>query len=90
MVENRDRLAGELRARGLRPMPSKANFILASVEPASAIEVNRALRELGVSVRPFPDLPEIGDAIRITVGPWELMEHFLLALDQLMTGGAGE
>jgi histidinol-phosphate aminotransferase len=86
VIENRERLAGELRGRGLRPLPSQTNFLLVSVEPASAVEVNRALKELGVSVRPFPDLPEVGDAIRITIGPWDLMEHFLLALDQLLTG----
>jgi histidinol-phosphate aminotransferase len=90
MVENRERLARELGTRGLQPFPSNANFLLASVEPASAIEVSRALKDLGVLVRPFPDLREAGDAIRITIGPWELMEHFLLALDQLMTGGLQE
>jgi histidinol-phosphate aminotransferase len=90
MVENRERLTEELRRRGLQPLPSDANFILASVEPASAIEVNRALKELGVAVRPFPDLEDVGDAIRITIGPWDLMEHFLLALDQLMTSGSEE
>ncbi len=86
MVENRERLAEELLARGLHPFQSDANFLLVSVDPASAIEVDRALKDLGVLVRPFPDLREVGDAIRITIGPWEFMEHFLLALDQLITG----
>jgi len=82
-VRNRERLAGELRARGLKPLPSQGNFILIPVEPASAIEVNRALRDQGVAGRPFPRLPDIGDALRITIGPWDLMERFLAALDQL-------
>lgn len=83
-VENRERLATELRSRGLRPVPSRANFLLFSVEPASAAEVNRALRERGVAVRPFPGLPDMGDSLRVTIGPWTLMEKFLSALDQLL------
>lgn len=83
-VENRERLAEELRSRGLRPLPSNANFLLFPVGPASAGEVNRALRERGVAARPFPNLPEIGDAVRVTIGPWEQMEKFLSALDELL------
>ena len=80
---NRERLADELRARGLHPLPSQANFLLIPVEPANALEVNQALRAHGVAGHPIPDSPDIGDAIRITVGPWNLMERFLHALDQL-------
>ena len=83
-LENRARLAKELRARGLSPLPSSANFLLIPVEPANAVEVNRALRERGVAARPFPNLPGIGDALRVTVGPWALMETFLSALDELL------
>jgi len=80
---NRERLADELRARGLHPLPSQANFLLIPVEPASALEVNQALQAHGVAGCPFPNSPDIGDAIRITIGPWKLMEKFLQALDQL-------
>jgi histidinol-phosphate aminotransferase len=83
-LENRARLTQELRARGLSPLPSSANFVLLPVEPASAVEVNRALRERGVAARPFPNLPDMGDALRVTVGPWGLMETFLSALDELL------
>lgn len=83
VVRNRERLARELRARGLKPLPSQGNFLLIPVEPASAIEVNRALRDQGVAGRPFPNLSDLGDALRITIGPWDLMERFLAALDQL-------
>ena len=82
-LENRDRLAHELRTRGLCPIPSQANFLLVPVEPASAAQVNNALRNRGVAGRAFPKLPDIGDAIRITVGPWDMMQRFLDALDQL-------
>jgi histidinol-phosphate aminotransferase len=81
--ENRKRLIQELRHRGLQPLPSEGNFVLIPVEPASAVGVNQALRERGVAGRPFPNLPEIGDALRVTVGPWDLMERFLEALDGL-------
>ncbi len=86
-LENRERLAGKLRSRGLHPLPSQANFLLIPVDPASAVEVNRALQAHGVAGRPFPGLPEVGDALRITIGPWNLMERFLGALDQLFEPG---
>jgi histidinol-phosphate/aromatic aminotransferase/cobyric acid decarboxylase-like protein len=83
-LENRGRLSQELRNRGLNPLPSQANFLLVPVEPASATKLNNALKDRGVAVRPCPNLPGIGEAIRITVGPWEMMEWLLVALDDLM------
>ena len=85
---NRDRLFDELVNRGLRPLPSLANFLLVPVEPADAALVARALLERDVAVRPFPGLPGTGDAIRVSVGPWPLMERFLEALDDLLLGSA--
>ncbi|MBT8398785.1 MAG: histidinol-phosphate aminotransferase family protein [Gemmatimonadetes bacterium] len=82
-LENRDRLARELGKRGLRPLPSEANFLLIPTEPAGAVEVNNALRDRGVSGRPFRGLPGIGDALRVTIGPWHMMQRFLDALDEL-------
>lgn len=86
-IQNRIRLSDELRNRGLEPFPSDGNFLLVPVEPASAVEVNRALKEHGVAARPFPRLRGIGDALRISVGPWDMMERFLAALDQLFEQG---
>jgi histidinol-phosphate aminotransferase len=77
-VQNRERLASELRAIGIESLPSHANFLLAPV--AESVAVGQALRARGVAVRPFPSLPGIGDAIRISVGPWPMMERFLDAL----------
>lgn len=48
-----------------------------------------ALRKRGVAVRPFPGLPGVGDAIRVTVAPWPLMEQFLAALDRVLDGPDG-
>ena len=53
------------------------------MDPANAVEVSRALEERGGAVRPFPRVQDVGDALRITIGPWNLMESFLRALDQL-------
>lgn len=82
-IANRDRLTAELTARGADVLPSAANFLLIPVEPGTAVEIALALRELGVAVRPFADGLDVGDAVRVTVGPWPLMERFLAAWDRL-------
>ena len=76
---NRARLIDALSALGLRPYPSAANFVLAPVRDASACD--RALRARGIAVRAFKNLATIGDAVRITVGPWGMLEATLAALD---------
>jgi histidinol-phosphate/aromatic aminotransferase/cobyric acid decarboxylase-like protein len=38
------------------------------------------MRAQGVAVRPFPGVPGLGDALRITVGPWPMLERALEAL----------
>jgi histidinol-phosphate aminotransferase len=81
-VANRERLWTALDRRGLRPLPSRANFILVPVPDGEARGFAHLLREHEVGVRPFPDCPDVGDALRITVGPWPLMERLLAALDE--------
>jgi histidinol-phosphate/aromatic aminotransferase/cobyric acid decarboxylase-like protein len=81
-LDNRDRLRGELESRGLHTLESHANFILFSAPSGSAATDNDALRLRGVTTRPFTDIPELGDGLRVTVGPWSLLERFLDALDQ--------
>ena len=77
-VENRDRFIDALRSNGFRPYPSAANFVLVPMaEPAA---VARLARERGVALRPYPALRGIGDAIRVTIGPWPAMERALDAL----------
>jgi len=96
--ENRERLLEELERRGLRPIPSQANFLLIPLGsgrgdgvpkalPRSGLavrQIDAALRAKGVAARPFPKLPGIGDALRVSVGPWPLMEIFLDALDAVL------
>lgn len=81
--ENRARLARALADRGLHAWPSAANFVLVET-PAGAESVVAALRRRGVGVRGFPDLPQSGDCVRVTVGPWPLMERFLAVLDEAL------
>jgi histidinol-phosphate aminotransferase len=82
-VANRDRLAAALTVLGLPPLPSDANFLLVPVAhvPGGASAVTTALRALDVSVRSYPALRGIGDAVRITVAPWLVMARFLVALE---------
>jgi histidinol-phosphate aminotransferase len=87
-IESRTRLDGELRARGLAPLPSAANFLMVPLEEGCALRYARELRERGVAIRPFTDLPAIGDAMRVTVGPWPMVERFLGALDEVRAADA--
>ena len=81
----RERLTRELRERGLEVLESAANFVFVPLPPESggATALAAALRERGVGVRAFSGLPVIGDGIRVTVGPWPLMQRFLDALDEV-------
>ncbi len=87
-VRNRTRLAAELASRGYATEASWANFLLVTMPAPSAQEVVAALRRVGVGVRPFSDIPGLGEAVRVTVGPWPLMERFLTAIDHIF-GEAG-
>jgi histidinol dehydrogenase len=81
---NRQRLTRALRdIPGLDPVPSQANFVFIRLADGwgSARHAADALSRRHVVVRTFPSLPGIGrEAIRVTVGPWSLMERLLDAL----------
>jgi len=79
---NRHRLRREIAARGLGQLESHANFVLMAAPSGSGAADTKALREHGVSVRPFTGIPEMGEGLRVTVGPWPLLERFLEALDR--------
>jgi histidinol-phosphate aminotransferase len=82
VIQSRQRLTEELRQLGLSPIPSLSNFILVPVKDAAALA--KKMRQEGVAVRPFPQLKGIGDAVRISVGPWEMMEAALSALRKVL------
>ncbi len=75
---NRAGLADRLQQLGTTFWPSAANFILIKLPAGrTADDLNTRLRARGVAIRPFAGLPHAGDCIRVTVGPWEMMEAFL-------------
>ncbi|WP_197526027.1 histidinol dehydrogenase [Gemmatimonas aurantiaca] len=78
-VQNRERLAQALVQRGYTPLPSHANYLCVPV--SNAVAVGQAMRARGVAARPFPALPHVGDTLRISVGPWPLLEQLLTAFD---------
>lgn len=84
--EARSRVARALADLGHTALDSEANFILVPVSDATA--VTAALRRSGVAVRPFPGLPGLGEAIRVSVGRWDYMAPFLEAMAELKGGDA--
>jgi histidinol-phosphate aminotransferase len=82
-MEHRERLTRELRALGLVPLPSAANFVFVPT-PGARLLAGR-LRARGVLVRAFSGLPRDlaalassnGEALRIGVGPWDTMQAVL-------------
>lgn len=89
-VTNRARLVAALEALGLPVFPSAANFVL--VPTRRAVELSRAMVDRGVLVRAFTGLPQElslladsgGAALRIGVGPWEMMQTMLDALSEAL------
>ncbi len=90
-VANRRRLAGELRSRGFDVLEGAANFVLAGTDRSSgrggserdAADLKAGLADRGFGVRAFHGLDGVGDAIRVTVAPWPVLEAFLSALDEV-------
>lgn len=87
-IDNRRRFAEELTRRGLRPIDSAANFVMVPVTRAN--DIARVMRQRGVAVRPFENLSMVsealaetgGSALRITIGPWDMMAEMLAAFDE--------
>lgn len=75
----RSRFVSTLTSLGYSSLPSDANFVL--VPMANATVIAQRLLGQGVAVRSFANLPQIGDALRITIGPWDLMQRFLDAIE---------
>ncbi len=81
VLANRDRLARALAQQGLPSLPSAANFLYVPVPDAAALAAKT--RERGVAVRPFVKQTRVGDGLRISLGPWELMEKVLAVLQEV-------
>jgi histidinol-phosphate aminotransferase len=86
-VDTRDRLAVALEKLGFVALPSASNFVC--VPTAHAMRLAKGLRERGVLVRALSGLPRdlevfarsAGEALRIGVGPWEMMQAVIVALE---------
>ncbi len=71
-------LAGELAARGLRVLPSQANFLLVDLG-RDAADLERRLFERGVIVRPMAGYG-LAHTLRVSIGSRTENEHLLAAL----------
>jgi histidinol-phosphate aminotransferase len=80
VVTNRSRFRSDLAIRGVTTLESSANFVLIPVDDCAVAA--RRFQRAGIGVRALPSLPGIGDAIRIAIGPWELMQRCLEALGE--------
>jgi histidinol-phosphate aminotransferase len=80
VLEERERLADGLRALGLEPLPSAANFLYVPLERAR--QVAEGLLRKGMVVRDYPE------ALRITVLDQEADERLLRELEVLLAQAA--
>jgi histidinol-phosphate aminotransferase len=76
-IEERERLARQLRSIGLEPLPSMTNFVFVEVEDAAEL-ASSLLRE-GLAVRPA------GSGIRITVNDAAADDVLVSAINRLRT-----
>jgi len=79
----REKFVAFLERRNIVSIPSSANFVLVPVKDAAGQA--KALRQRGVAVRPFPNLLGIGDALRISIAPWELLEPALPSFEEVLS-----
>ncbi|MEM9345428.1 MAG: histidinol-phosphate transaminase [Planctomycetota bacterium] len=83
VIDQRDRLAAELRERGFEVLDSQSNFVMTTPPDkfvASQLYVDLKARNL--LVRYF-DAPRLDDKLRITVGTPEQVDKLLNAIDEL-------
>ena len=74
----RSRLLAALADAGISVLPSEANFALITDIDSTAVAA--ALERSGIRVRVFHGLTGIGDAIRLTIGPWPVMDRAITIL----------
>ena len=67
VIDSREKLVANLAVMGFKVLPSKANFIFASLPNKDASELAAELRQRGIIVRYF-NKPRINQYLRITIG----------------------
>ncbi|MGH2747053.1 MAG: histidinol-phosphate transaminase [Actinomycetota bacterium] len=80
--EERDRIAIELQAMGIKTFPSKANFVMFQVEEPNRIW--EGLLERGVLIRNYSDYPGLEGCLRVTAGLPEESDAFVRAMEEVM------
>ncbi|MFN2388095.1 MAG: histidinol-phosphate transaminase [Actinomycetota bacterium] len=82
IAHERDRIAVELQALGVRSYPSRANFVLFEVDDAAAVW--SALLARQVLVRSYPGAPGLERCLRVTAGLPEETDAFLGAMGEVL------
>jgi histidinol-phosphate aminotransferase len=81
LIAARDELLHRLyRIPGVRPYPSRANFIVFEIAQHDPKQVFEALHERGVLVRDVTSYPRLSRCLRVSIGSDEENERFLTAL----------
>lgn len=80
IVEERERVSGELAAMGMEVVPSQANFVLFRHPGVAGAALRDAVLEKGVLIRAYPQTPALSAWARVTIGLPEDDDRFLDAL----------
>lgn len=84
IIRERERLFQTLKDMyGVRPFPSRANFILLELQEKTGRFLFEKLYERGILVRSF-NQPELKNTIRVTVGPPQDNDIFLTAIQEVL------
>jgi histidinol-phosphate aminotransferase len=82
VAKERDRIAVELQAFGIKTFPSRANFVLFQVDDPDRMW--QALLDRGVLIRNYNDVPALMGCLRVTAGLPEETDAFLSAVQEVV------
>lgn len=85
MQIEREYLSNRMTALGFSVKPSVCNFVIGKSTMDGPTLV-AALKDRGVAVRDCSSFPMLKDYIRVTVGPREMMDKFLVEAEHVMSG----
>jgi len=83
IIDERERLAQQLKNLGVSVFPSNANFLLVRCPGARSV-VRRLAEESGIIIRDMSDKPLLADCFRITVGTPKENKKLIQALKNLL------
>jgi len=83
LVAERERVRARLAERGLRVLPSDANFLLFFVPDAAGVQ-DRLATEHGVIIRDRSHVPGLAGALRVTIGAPRDNDRFLEAMGEVL------